>query len=102
MDIYYDEKIGAWNVKKEPYICIEIAAKEQYELYKKMVAYWWDHHDVEGNEKSPKEQNAVVTHAFVESGSLRCGKCYIVVRRDYKFCPECGARIDWSRVGAVD
>ena len=51
MDIYYDEKIGAWEVKKEPYICLEIAAKEEYELYKKMVAYWWEHHDVEGNEK---------------------------------------------------
>lgn len=51
MDIYYDEKIGAWNVKKEPYVYIEIATKEQYELYKKMVAYWWEHHDKEGNEK---------------------------------------------------
>lgn len=47
----YDEKIGAWDVKKEPYICLEIATKEEYELYKKMVAYWWDHHDAEGNEK---------------------------------------------------
>ncbi len=35
MDIYYDEEIGAWSVKKEPYICLEIAAKEEYELYKK-------------------------------------------------------------------
>lgn len=51
MDIYYDEEIGAWNVKKEPYVYIEIATKEEYELYKKMVAYWWDHHDAEGNEK---------------------------------------------------
>lgn len=51
MDIYYNEKIGAWEVKKEPYICIEIATKEQYELYKKMVTYWHEHHDEEGNEK---------------------------------------------------
>lgn len=101
MDLYYDEKIGAWKVKKEPYICLEIAAKEQYELYKKMVAYWWDHHDAEGNEKSPKEQNAVCTHVFVESGFLWCGKCHAVVRRGHKFCHECGAKIDWSRVGAV-
>lgn len=50
-DIYYNEEIGAWSVKKEPYICLEIATKEQYELYKKMVAYWHEHHDEEGNEK---------------------------------------------------
>lgn len=50
MDIYYDEKIGAWDVKKEPYICLEIATKEEYDLYKKMVAYWHEHHDAEGNE----------------------------------------------------
>lgn len=27
------------------------ATEEDYELYKKMVAYWHEHHDAEGNEK---------------------------------------------------
>lgn len=50
MDIYYDEKAGMWDVKKEPYVYIEVATEEDYELYKKMVAYWKEHHDAEGNE----------------------------------------------------
>ena len=24
------------------------------------------------------------------------------VKADYNFCPECGVKIDWLRVGAVD
>lgn len=51
--------------------------------------------------ESPKEQNIVNAHAFVENGFLRCGKCHAVVHQDYNFCPECGVKIDWSRVGAV-
>ena len=51
MDIYYDEEAGMWDAKKEPYMCIEVATEEDYELFKKMVAYWHEHHDAEGNEK---------------------------------------------------
>lgn len=51
MDIYYDEETGMWDAEKEPYTCIEFATEEDYELFKKMVAYWEEHHDAEGNEK---------------------------------------------------
>lgn len=51
MDIYYDEKTGMWDAKEEPYACVEFVAEEDYELFKKMVAYWHEHHDAEGNEK---------------------------------------------------
>ena len=51
MDLCYDEKTGMWGTKKEPYVCIEIATEEDYKLLEKMVAYWHEHHDEEGNEK---------------------------------------------------
>lgn len=53
-------------------------------------------------EELPKEQNATITRAFVMNGFLKCGKCHAIVRRDYKFCPECGTKIDWSRVDALE
>ena len=48
--LYYDWKTGTWGVKKAPYVCIEIETEEDCELLKKMVAYWHEHHDAEGNE----------------------------------------------------
>ena len=48
-----------------------------------------------------EESKVIDTHTFLCDGFLKCGKCHAVVRQDYNFCPKCGVRIDWSRVGAI-
>lgn len=44
MDLIYDEKTGTWGAKKEPFITIEVQTEEDYELLKKAIKFYNEHH----------------------------------------------------------
>ena len=50
MKIYYNEKTGEWEEKKEPYMTLEVETEEDWKHLQECVAYWNEHHGKERNE----------------------------------------------------
>lgn len=87
MDIIYNEKSQKWELKKEPYMTIEVASEEDFEWLTRAMDFYMAH---------SKAQPVLDDGAF---GA--CPNCEYEfnseLRNEYeiRYCPNCGQKLDW-------
>ena len=78
---------GTWGIKQDPYAVIEVATEEDWEYLQGIL-----------------ERNKAKKPLEILSGKYDCPNCKAHLpfgeQVQYKFCIDCGQRLDWTGISA--